>query len=99
MGKKESDSDTSIYLQDINFQKNDNKALYDACLVIILGKEENKKINLFNEKESIEPIKEVNNTIKIGRENIVNERRHLKGTPGHPLQYALRADEVDAVFR
>src|SRR4030042_2095000 len=72
MGKKESDSDTSIYLQDINIQKNNNKALYDACLVIILGIEENKKFNLFNEKESVEPIKEVNNTINIGRENIVN---------------------------
>ncbi len=72
MGKKEDDSDTSIYLQDINIHNN-NKTLYDACLVIILGKEENKKFNLFNEKESIEPIKEVNNTINIGRENIVNE--------------------------
>lgn len=73
MSKKENDSDTSIYLQDINIQRNDKKTLFDACLVIILGNEENKKFNLFNEKESIEPIKEINNTINIGRENIVNE--------------------------
>ena len=45
MKKKDSDSSTSIYLK----QENDNitsKPLYDACLVVILGKEENKKLVL-----------------------------------------------------
>ncbi len=72
MKQKEDDSSTSIYLQQENIVSS-KKPIHDACLVIILGKEENKKYNLFTQKDSLDPIHKINKTFNIGRQRITND--------------------------
>lgn len=72
MNNKKDDSGTSVYIKQENF-KNNNEPSLDACLVIILGKEENKKYNLFTQKEFYEPIKKIKKTYNIGRGQMIND--------------------------
>ena len=72
MSNEKDDSRTSIFSTRVEPDKS-IKPANDACFVIISGNEENKKFNLFTQKESDIPIDQVSKKIKIGRSINDNE--------------------------
>lgn len=71
MTKKNTNNNTKIYINK-KIAGHAKSSQNDACLIVIKGKDENKKYDLFLEELNPNETKKINNTFKIGREHESN---------------------------